>query len=481
MPNEKDSSDINSNSDNGVVRLIVARFLGGKLGFWLAILFSILSILFVAQRAYKRYAEPTGQFDFAKSGMSDFHNGAYYPSKAFGEGINPYAQEVCETFPMARSAPPYSPVVFMLYLPFSWLSLPAADIAFFAFNVLLMGAMSGLCIGMIRKVIGSGRKAGLDHDGWLDLFGSDLTAAIWLFGWMMFSRPGHITLFTGYFTLQLVLGTILALHFSRTRPWLAAIGMLLASGKPTYIIPLAVLMFFRRDFRSLTLGLMLCAVFAAGGLGWLASHSDFGSVVEGVKQGQEAFDNDPSEYPVNTWTRLDAMGVVAKVMAWKPDGKLYLAGMLCMLVPVGTLVWRLANQAEKRIESEVESRSSSHTGFDHDVAQEFSGVSLSASICYLALLVSIYHHSYDGLIASVVWASVLLGGSATLPRVSLWERRVLLGLLTVPAVNYVATLRFRDLLGVDNQSPIWNVVTSLNGVCLFASLVLLLVCSVRKK
>ncbi|MEL7496517.1 MAG: glycosyltransferase family 87 protein [Planctomycetota bacterium] len=428
-------------------------------------IFVTASIFFAGYRASQRYAFPSKTFDFSNSGMSDFHNGAYFPSKAFRDGVNPYSLEVCERYPMARSTPPYSPVVFLLYLPLTWLDLPFADIVFFAVNVGLMGWLAWFCVGMIRSRI----ERQSNTDALLEWFGSDFTASLWLFGWMMFSRPGHITIFTGYFTLQLVIGTVLAMHFARTRPWISAIGMLLASGKPTYIIPLVILMLARKQFRAVGLGLALCAVVAAGGLGWLAWHADFQSVVAGIQEGQEAFDNDPTEDPVNTWTRLDTMGVVAKLAAWKPDGTMYLAGMLVLLAPVSWLLWNSTSQA---ITSDVVEDIAER---DPTGASNSSGIDWQAHVCYLALLISIYHHSYDALLASVSWAALVLGGSTILPGlVSRWLHRALVLLLTIPAVNYVATLRFRDLMGVDNQSVIWNAVTSLNGVCLLSALILLM-------
>ena len=132
---------------------LLKKVLTGKVGFAVAIVFAVLTIAFPAYRAHSRYATPSLEFDFATSGMSDFHNGAYFPSKAFAQGINPYANEVCDHYPMARSSPPYSPIVFMLYQPFTWLDLPAADVAFFAFNILLVVGLAACTVQAIRKLV----------------------------------------------------------------------------------------------------------------------------------------------------------------------------------------------------------------------------------------------------------------------------------------------------------------------------------------
>ena len=427
--------------------------LTGRLGYAVAIFAAALSIAFAGYRATARYATPSPTFDFSKSGMNDFHNGVYFPSKAFAQQINPYAKEVCETYPMSRSAPPYSPVVFMLYQPITWLDLPAADILFFALNTLALGLFAWCIVTTVRKIIGPNSSC------LLNWFGDDILVSIWAFTAFMFSRPGHITLFTGYFTAQLVIGVFIALHYSRSKPWLAGVGMLLASGKPTYIIPLTILMLFRRDFKATVIGLILCAVFAAAGIGWLALNSDVSTVVDGIKQGQAAFDDDPTEIPVNTWTRLDAMGVVAKIAVIKPSGFQYLAGMIAMLIPIGFFIFKL--------------RGRENVGDD---SESFTATSV---IACLALLVSIYHHSYDALLVLPIWLALLIGGRSVFKWLPGWQIHAVFVLLTVPIINYVATLRFRELFGIENQSAMWNAITSANGVSLLACMIVVIIAALK--
>ena len=107
MPSDQSANNIRlgaASNSGGLLR----KFLTGKTGYVLAILFATLFTCFAGYRAYSRYAVPTPTFDFSKSGMNDFHNGAYFPSKAFANRINPYASDVCDHYPMSRSVPPYS-------------------------------------------------------------------------------------------------------------------------------------------------------------------------------------------------------------------------------------------------------------------------------------------------------------------------------------------------------------------------------------
>jgi hypothetical protein len=334
---------------------------------------------------------------------------------------------------MSRSAPPYSPTVFMLYAPLSYLSLERADVAYFSINALLIGLIA--CFGFTMSY---------QRFAWIPW--------LWVFGLLLLSRPGHITLVTGYFTAQLVIGSLIAIHFAKSRPVLSGLGMLLASGKPTYILPLTILMLCRKNFRAVAIGLVFCVLGAAIGLGWLASHSSFSQVVEGIKEGQSALHEDPTEDPVNTWTRLDTAGVVSKLMALKPDNKIYLATMLLLLVVPGIAVWRNTD-------------SESNPG----------ATGLTGMIACVAILITIYHHSYDCLLIAVPWIALTFFGKRVCPELTSFQRWTVSVLLGITAINYASTLRFREVLDLENQPVVWNVITSTNGVCLLVALVILIV------
>ena len=277
------------------------------------VLFLILATAFVGFRTWKNYAQPSTEFDWEARGMSDFYT-LYYYSKAFSAGVNPYSTDVIEReeYIVPRNAAPFSPFAFLPDIPLTWLPLEIASVVYFIFSWLLIAVLAWCCL-------------------WMSRVRFDWVLWIWIFGFLVFSRPGHITLFTGYFTLQLVLGTMVALHYSKSKPWLAGIGFLLASVKPTYGIPLTLLMLARRDFKSVAIGVGLSGLFAFGCFAWLASHSDFGTVVDGVRAGQEAFHDDPSEEPANTWTRIDIAGMVAKLMHRTPGNLEYLGVMMVLL------------------------------------------------------------------------------------------------------------------------------------------------------
>ncbi len=401
------------------------------------LLFLALGVAFAAARAYKNYAVPDGTFEFSDAGMSDFHNGGYYPSLAFREGVNPYSLEVCDQYPVSRPSASYSPIVFILHMPFSYLSLGVADVVFFGVNLALIGLIAWFGFSM------SGVKPHWSH--WIGILGL-----------LVISRPGHISLYTGYFTAMLVIGTLMAVHFADRRPVLAGLGMMLASGKPTYILPLIVLMLCRRNFKAVVIGLVFCTIAGVAGLGWLSTHSSVGDVLQAVQEGQSAHHDDTTEDPVNTWTRLDLVGIVSKIMAWKPGNGIYFASMLLLLIPPGIILWKT---------SPLESNRGAN--------------GLTGMIVMLVILISIYHHSYDCLLVVVAWIGIAFFGHRILPEAKRFERRLLVVLLGIPAINYFATMKFRGLFEIENQTLLWNTITSLNGASLLVSLLILFGVSVR--
>ena len=294
--------------------------------------------------------------------------------------------------------------------------------------------------------------------GWIGnaaaVWGLAGTCGILLFAILVYSRPGHVTLFTGYFTAELVIGSIVALHFAATRPFLSGAGMLLASGKPTYVLPLIALMLCRRNYRAVVVGLVLCAIGGLVGLGWLATFSSPMEVVAGINEGRVALHEDPTEDPVNTWTRLDAVGVVSKVAGLKPNDFFYFGSMLVMLALPGWLIHKASADENNR-----------------------GATGLTATIACLAILVSIYHHAYDSLLVAVPWIGIAFFRSVDRAEMPEWVRRTLAVLLAVPLANYLSTRIFLQTTKLDPQGYLWEAITSANGVSLLLALILTCWCA----
>ena len=384
-------------------------------------------------RVFKNYSEPSSKFDWSNRGHSDFHNGAYYPSTAFRDRINPYSMSVMDKYPIMAPSRPCPPITFISHIPFTFLDLPAADVAFFIYNTSLLLILAYFAVVVTR---------GNFH----------LTSWLAVCCVLLLSRPGHITLFTGYFTLELVLGTLVALHFASTRPWLSAVGMLIASGKPTFVLPLIVLMIARKNYRSAICGIVLCTVFGLGGLAWLAGEGGFSQVITGITEGQSEFHADETEFPINTWTRVDLLGMTAKTVNWVPGDKASLVGMAFFLIVPCVLINQITDREENK-----------------------GAAGLTSFIALTTMLIGIYHHSYDCLLIVVPWVGMAFYSRKVIPTLGQRTKLLIAFLLTVPLLNYLSTQTARDLIGFDQRDTVWQLITMVNGICLTAVLVIFLV------
>ncbi len=396
-----------------------------------------------ARRVHQNYSVPAKEFDWSTRGHSDFHNGVYFPSIAFREQVNPYSLSVMDQYTVAAPSRACPPVTFMIHLPFGLVDLKIADIAFFVFNVGMLIGLAFIAVQFCHHRHHGSEQSDSRHFPWLTW----LTVCTVL----LVSRPGHVTLFTGYYTLELVLGTVFALHFAKKRPWLSAVGVLVASSKPTYVLPLIVLMIARKNYQAIWRGVLLCVVFGLIGLGWIAQKDGFTNVFKGIQEGQAEFHDDESEHPVNTWTRIDVVGMAAKAVNWIPDDKAYLGCMLLLLVGPCVVIYRVA-------ESE----------FDDGI------LGLTSQIALLTILLSIYHHSYDCLLIVVPWVGYVFFGDRVLPETSRRTKWFLGLLLSVPLLNYLSTKTGREILKFDQLDLGWQLITVINGMCLLIALMILM-------
>ena len=401
-----------------------------------AALFLLIGVVFAFGRAYSNYSVPKAEFDWSARGLSDFHS-MYTYAKAFRRGLSPYESHETEDLLMSRPSAPFSPLIFFIMWPLSMLPMPIADVLLCVANLAM--------IGWIARLVFTYAGVKVDRGWWLAIF-----------GFLVFSRAGHITLYTGYITPLLVIGTLMAFQYGKKSPWLSGLGILLASVKPTYLLPLLIILAFRRNYKAAVIGLLFSGVIAFAGLTWLAVDSSYSEVLSTIQHGQDALRDDASEFPINTWTRIDLVGMYAKVIDWNPDKNVYLAAMLVLLIPPGLVIRKIA----------LNEHNSSATG-------------LSAFIGVLALLVGIYHHAYDCLLFSVPWLALVLFGKQTLSNVPRSQRIAIGLLLFVPAINYASTLAFRSLLKLDQYSFVWQSITMINGVCLTLSLLMLMFAAMR--
>ncbi|TWU58819.1 hypothetical protein Poly51_15990 [Rubripirellula tenax] len=402
-----------------------------------------LGVFLTAARTVKQYQTP-GPFDPSRQGMCDFHNGIYFPTRAVLDGISPYGADYAAANPVARQIPFFLPSILVLHTPWVVMPLHVAEVTYFLFSLFMIIAIGAVVSASIGRPIRA-----------------DLTLAV--AAALVFSRGGHITLFDGYFTFELVLATYLAIHWGDRRPWRAAVMLAVVASKPTYILPLGFIMLARGNVKAIIIGAVLSIVAAGIPFAWIAYHEGEGDIGRGIEilrndftESQEIHRAQDDESPVFSWTRVDALAVVAKWAGKDPKEAAHLVAMFVFLIPSMLLL----HQRRR-------------AGLDDGL------VGVTGALILLTSLVSLYHQSYDTMLMVGPLAAVLMKTPSSWASISGFWRLALVGLWSVPLFNYVST---RMIMGRIDVGPMGvRVLTSINGVCLAAGLVILVAILVQKR
>jgi len=358
--------------------------------------------------------------------MTDFYSAAYNPVHAVLEGQTPYDRD--STFP------PYAPLQLVVHLPFALLSPQAAATTYFLFTIGLTLALAVLALRLARVEIKPERVLAL-------------TAAVLL------SRPGHWTLLLGQVSILLSVLTYLTFFYERSKPavakW-ALCGLLL---KPTYGVPVALLLWAwgRKKLSALGLGLAmllnlpLVILFAAreGGIGPLLN-----AALGGYRGWQEISDVNPA----TSNTRTDAVSLISRIVG----APLSTVQQILLSLAILTLAALVLNLLSKRSD---------------DTARNLA-VSI---ICLTTSLVG-FHRGYDLVLLTAPFVMVLRPGSR--PQVPSWIRAGIVLLFSVLALNWIATESV--LARWQLNRPVWLGVTSLSGLCLLILFLTYLVLGTRE-
>jgi hypothetical protein len=374
----------------------------------------------IGLRIIDRYQVP-GKFDPQNQGFCDFHNGVYFPSQAFAAGVSPYGQKYADSYPVARAIPFYSPFIFAIHLPYVGMSLGVADVVHFVVLSLQILLISHVSLRFTK-------------------FPAGWSATLWLAALLVASRTSYGTLFTGYFTFEPVLATLLALEFG-DRKWWGCLGFLLACAKPTYGLPLALLMLARGQWRTVLFGGLLAVALNAAAVGWLMQSATLAELRADVEYAQTEHREDVNELPKNSWTRVDLLGVVAKWLRWAPNDLDHVFWMIPLIAVPCWVVWRLSRNQD-----------------------EVGCASLSGLIAGAALIASIYHHYYDLLVLVPSILALIRPPSGRLTQIPKKQRWVAAASLAFVLFNYL-TANF-VLVKLNFSKPAEDVVTSTNGVVL---------------
>ena len=360
-------------------------------------------------------------------GMGDFREAVYYPVRAMLDGDNPYdVNRMLEVYPVDLGIFVYSPSALLFNLPFGILPYGLSQLAYFAISAAMIPALALLLLRCVGIAVTAAR-------------------VFWLAAFIAAGRPVYSALTLGQGSLFMVFGTIVALHFARSRPNLAGVGIAVAAVKPTFGLPLVLLMFVRGDFRALKFGIVFGILTALiPTLVLAASAGGFAELAAGLQDGIHQELQSPNNSLVDSgWMHVNASIALVRLLGVPPFREL---GLIVALAGLG-----LAALALRK-----------YVRFRH----EPSGQDLSSIIMSVAILVTVHHYIYDATL--VILPLVVFFASRQTP----WNDLMLpfrygLGtLLVVLWFNFLATDLGLRAAGLSAGSSGWNIATSINSAIL---------------
>ncbi|MEL6898506.1 MAG: hypothetical protein AAFP90_20610, partial [Planctomycetota bacterium] len=218
------------------------------------------------------------------------------------------------------------------------------------------------------------------------------------------------------------------------------------------------LMLARGNIRVILLGALLSIIAALLPAFYMAWHLGDGDTMAGlqtlredIESSQKVHREDSIETPASSWTRVDALILVAKWNDSIPDDLTHLAVMAVLLAPIcGVLIW------------------CRQTGRD-------DGASVSGPVGTLVItasIVTLYHQSYDCLLLAAAATAILFANRNAWCSVPRYQRRIAFGLMLLPSVNLLSTQIVLNRIGIDATT--FRFMTSINAITLVLLLLQLL-------
>jgi hypothetical protein len=231
----------------------------------------------------------------------DFRLSIWYPGQAMFHGRDPYDIASFERYYGVHQVEAFSKGWFPLYGPIHlWLA-----VVFGLFPVALASALWFVMnLGGLLAIASVAARA-LDRR----LGGPAILA---IAGFLVLSRPGRATLETGQATAFYALITYVAWSQVRRRPWLAAVALACALGKPPFGLPLLALILARRSWPVV---LRAIAIFVAASLPiviWLSVNAGSPAVLgRAVIHNLRYTDHNPLDAPGSPG-RIDGLSLIAR-------------------------------------------------------------------------------------------------------------------------------------------------------------------------
>jgi hypothetical protein len=353
--------------------------------------------------------------------MTDFYSAAYYPVQALLRGDNPHnAEQFVRLYPVADSYPPYAPSNLLFHLPFALLPPVPAAVGYFVLTLLLALPLAYMAL----------RLAGVE---------ATKPRVLLLAGLVFLSRPGHWTLLLGQMSVLLTCATYFVLLYAFRFPALSGLAVLLTISKPTFGVPLLLLLWAWRRRRAVAIGVVTAALLNLPLVGILAEREG------GVRRffqvliaGYAAWQALPTATPEISTDRVDATSLVSRFLG-TPLGAPGQALLAIAIILGACAVLRLLVRHRDQ------------------PAQDLAvGI-----ICITPILIG-FHRGYDLVLLTAPFVTAVARGLPMQNGRAL--RGVFLTLFIIPAVNWLATDAV--LHAWHPSHAVWLVICSINSVCL---------------
>jgi hypothetical protein len=376
-----------------------------------------------------------GQPDMQTWALQDFRDAVYYPIVAMWDGANPYdVESYFAAYPVGQMFPLYSPSTLLVHLPFALPPFPVAQWIYFA-------SVAGGTFLLVRLAL---------------KYSSEPITPTLMFALaavILVSKPGHVNLVVGQVALQVVLASYVALHYSRSRPWISAIGLAFTSLKPTYAVPLAILMLCRRDVRAVVWGAVLSVALALPTGLLILANTGWESFLAAIPGNITAFESDPNVAAESSWLRFDCYVIASRLSGGALGSLGTILAPLVVLATAAVALWKLGDS-------------------DHNRRAD----SLSGVIICLAVITSVHHQIYDGLMLVLPIVALLSERSRLSEGIPTSLRSTLALLMLVPVVNWLPKRLWIDF--ASNQT-LWNLAASITGLSLLLALAICVVLATK--
>lgn len=382
--------------------------------------------------------DPVGSAKAGLNAQADFRDVIYYPARAIREGVNPYdcrleplpdgQSRYRQRYPILNALPLYSPLTFALFFPFSFGSFPAAATAWVSFQLVLLVVFSYTAL----------RLAG----GQPSIGGTAFLASA-----ILVTQAGRANFMGGETALPLAIGSLLAIALAGNHPWLAGFALALTSFKPTFGLPLGILLLAAGYYRTVLTGWLLGGVLAVGGLVLIFANSgDLADVPAILRHNQRVLESDPDGNALLSPIRMDAAGALQRFIPLQGDLVSLFSSCMVLGIAYGALFVLGRNDSR---EAQL----------------------LRIAIVCVATISAMFHITYD---AILLWGAIVCVGLA--PRsdwasISLRWRLLVAGLLLIPMVNVLGTKTVANYLSTTWLDAGWMFICTINGLAQMAALV----------